>query len=1090
MALPISDSPNQFTSVEFDPFASGEVLLTAPATESQKEIWASVRMGDDANCAYNESQTLRLRGTLEVEVFRAALQSLVQRHESLRMTVSPDGTDLCIHAERTLDIPLVDLAGLDEQERHVQLDVLMRNEVKQSFDLEHGPLFRVTIVRIQPQEHWILMTAHHVICDGWSWGVLMPDLGKLYSALLKGETPDLEEPDRFSDYALELEASAESEEAAATENFWLNQFAQSVPVLDFPTDRPRPAVRTFDAGREDRLLDATLVANLKQIGNQLGCSFMTTMLASFEVFLCRLLRQEDIVVGVPAAGQAASGNYNLVGHCVNLLPLRTTVDVSQSFNSYLKQRQSSVLDAYDHQQFTFGRLVQKLSIPRDSSRIPLVSLLFNIDQALQGDKLPFSGLEADFFSNPRVFENFELFINAVEHPNGLTLECQYNTNLFDRETIKTRLAEFETLLSGIVANPEQSIATLPILTAAEQQLLTQWNQTEGEFPSHLCIHQLVEEQAQRSPDKVAVVFEDQELTYQELDQRANQLAYHLQKLGVQPEITVGICIDRSLDMIVGVLGILKAGGAYVPLDPSYPRERLNFLIQDAQVAVLLTQEHIKVNLPETNTQVVYLDQDWELLSSPDQSSLNLSQSPTSGVTPENLAYIIYTSGSTGKPKGVQIPHCNAVNLLHAVQQKPGLMAQDTLLSVTTLSFDIAVAEMFLPLSVGATLVLVSRDVAADGSRLLNQMLAAQATYMQATPATWRLLLTAGWNGSPAMKIISTGEALPRDLANQLLDKGASLWNMYGPTETTIWSAGYQIQSQDEPITIGYPLSNTLIYILDSNLQPVPVGVAGELHIGGVGVARGYLNRPELTSEKFVPNPYRSEPNARLYKTGDLARFLPNGQIECLGRIDYQVKVRGFRIELGEVEAALCEHPSVQQCVVVAWKSTLSDERLVAYVVESREDRGATVAELRNFLKQKVPDFMIPSNFMLMDTLPLTPNGKIDRKALPQPDIARSLAENYVAPCTPLEQQMAEVWAQVLKLERVGIHDNFFELGGHSLLSAQVIARIRQTFAVDLSLRTLFEASTVAELSERVETIRWAVQAATADTPDDYEEGEL
>lgn len=1080
----------QFTAVDFDPFAEGEVLLTAPATESQKEIWASVQMGDDANCAYNESQTLRLCGNLQVEAMQAAFQMLIERHESLRMTLSPDGTTLCINANQVLDVPLTDLSNLDESERQTQLDSRIQNEVNQPFDLEHGPLFRVQIVRLSATEHWVLMTAHHIICDGWSWGVLVPELGQIYSALTQGRTPELEQPDRFSDYAIALEDSEANGEASTAGNFWLNQFAQSIPILDFPTDRPRPAYRTFNAEREDWRIDAALITQLKQFGTQMGCSFTTTMLAAFEVFLHRLTGQEEIVVGLPAAGQADSGNYNLVGHCVNLLPLRTAIDTAQPFRTYLKQRQSKVLDAYDHQQLTFGKLVQKLPIPRDPSRIPLVSVVFNIDQGLQGSKLPFHGLEGSFFANPRAFENFELFINAVDNPDGLVMECQYNTHLFDRETIRTRLAEFEILLTGIANNPDRTIASLPLLTPEEQQWLEQRNQTTAEFPSHLCLHQWFEAQAQRSPDRVAVIFADRQLTYQELDLRANHLAYYLQELGIQPEVTVGICVERSLDMLVGVLGILKAGGAYVPLDPSYPRERLDFLMQDAQVAVLLTQTGIKANLPKTAAQVVYLDQDWTALLA---GQPDLSQPPASGVTSDNLAYIIYTSGSTGNPKGVQIPHRNAANLLNAVQQRPGLAAQDTLISVTTLSFDIAVAELFLPLSVGARLVLVSRDVASDGSQLMSQMSAVAATYMQATPATWRLLLAAGWNGSPRMKIISTGEALPKDLASQLIHKGASLWNLYGPTETTIWSAGYQVESTDGPITIGYPLLNTQVYILDAQMQSVPVGTSGELHIGGAGLARGYLNRPELTAEKFIPNPFSSDSTARLYKTGDLARFLPNGQIECLGRIDYQVKVRGFRIELGEVEATLGKHPSVQECVIAAWKNDANDERLVAYIVGKRGDEGATVGELRTFMKQKVPDFMVPSNFVLMDALPITPNGKVDRKALPQPDVARGLAENYVAPRTELEQEMADIWAQTLKLSRVGIHDNFFELGGHSLLAAQLLSKIRQKFAVDLQLRLLFEASTVAELAERLETIRWAAQAAQTtsdDTSADFEEGEL
>lgn len=1081
-------SNSQFKVVDFDPFAEGEVLLTAPATASQQEIWASVRMGDDANCAYNESQTLQLCGNLDVASLRTAIQMLRDRHESLRMTVNPDGTTLCITEDLVLDTPLVDLSHLDESARQAKLDALIHQQVNQPFDLEHGPLFRAQIVRLNATEHRVLMTAHHIICDGWSWGILVPELGQLYSALTQGNLPDLESADLFSDYAQTIASNATSPETLATENFWLNQFSQSIPVLDLPTDRPRPSLRTFAADRHDYRIAPELVTDLKQLGTKMGCSFTTLMVAAFEVLLYRLTGKTKIVVGIPAAGQADSGNYNLVGHCVNLLPLRTTIEPSQPFSSYLSRRQPEMLDAYEYQQLSFGQLVQKLAIPRDPSRIPLVSVVFNIDKGLSASQMPFSGLEASFYANPRAFENFELFINAVDNSDGLVIECQYNTSLFDRSTIATRLAEFEILLAGIVSNPDKSLATLPLLTTDEQQWLEQQNHTTAEFPA-LCLHQLFEEQAQLAPDRVAVICGDSQLTYQELDTQANRLAAYLQTLGVEPEVTVGICMDRSVEMLVGVLGILKAGGAYVPIDPAYPKERLSFLMQDANVGVLLTQTAIRANLPATAAQIVNLDRDW------------MSQIPSSdgfqpsGVTPDNLAYIIYTSGSTGKPKGVQIPHRNASNLLTAVRHQPGLSAADTLVSVTTLSFDIAVAELFLPLSVGARLVLAEREVTTDGSKLINLMSAVSATYLQATPATWRLLLAAGWSGKPDLKIISTGEALPRDLASQLLDKGASLWNLYGPTETTIWSSGYHVESIEAPITIGYPLANTQMYILDTQMQPVPVGIAGELHIGGAGIARGYLNRPELTAEKFIADPFDSAPTARLYKTGDLARFLPNGQIECLGRIDFQVKIRGFRIEIGEVEATLSEHPSVRECAIAAWKNDDSDERLVAYIVGARGDEGVTVGELRTFMKQKVPEFMVPSNFVLMDALPLTANGKVDRKALPKPDVAKSLAANYFAPRTEIERDIAEMWAKILKLDRVGIHDNFFELGGHSLLAAQLLSRIRQQFAVEVQLRLLFEASTVAELADRITTIRWAASGQTdSDSHDnldtDFEEGEI
>ncbi|MEH2352494.1 non-ribosomal peptide synthetase [Nostoc sp.] len=931
MTLSPVDYQSTLTAVDFDPFADGELLLTAPATESQKEIWASVQMGDAANCAYNESQSLRLKGELDVKVFQSAVEKLVQRHEALRTTFSTDGNTLCIVASRQIEIPIIELSNLEPQEQQEKLASIWRQEVEQPFDLEHGPLFRAKIVKLQPQEHLTILTAHHIICDGWSWAVLMPDLGKLYSGLQQGIIPELAEPDYLSEYATLQEEEADSLEAIATEQYWLQQFADSVPVLDFPSDRPRPPLRTFNATREDWHLNPELVANLKQLGTKLGCSFMTTILGGFEVWLHRLTGQNDLVVGIPAAGQAALGQYNLVGHCVNLLPLRSQIHSEKSFSDYLRSRRSAVLDAYDHQQFTFGSLVKKLVLPRDSSRIPLVPIIFNVDQALDSDQLPFIGLEVEFFSNPRAFENFELFINATESHGEIILECQYNTNLFDADTIRRRMAEFETLLLGIVANPNQSIAKLPILPAVEQQLLATWNNTQTAYPQDICIHQLFETQVEKTPDAIA--------------------------------------------------------------------------------------------------------------------------------------------------------------------QEPGLTAEDTLLSVTSLSFDIAVAEIFLPLSVGGKLVLVSREVAADGTQLLKTLTTSGATFMQPTPVTWRLLLAAGWQGSPQLKMISTGEALPKDLANQLLPKGACLWNLYGPTETTIWSTGYKVTTANKAIGIGCPLANTQIYILDSHLQPVPIGISGELYIGGEGLARGYLNRPELTAERFISNPFSSNPESRLYKTGDLARYLPDGHIEYLGRIDYQVKLRGFRIELGEIETALLQHPEVKEAVVIVREDIPNETSLVGYIVaETGQDSLQVISQLRRFLKQQLPDFMVPTIFMALEAMPLTPNGKVDRKALPKPDASRpELEANYLAPRTPIEQQIADIWAQVLNVQQVGIKDNFFELGGYSLLGIQVVSRMRQALQAEILMSNLFELPTVADLAERVETLRWAtqgVQAAESETADDYEEGEL
>lgn len=1083
-----SDQYSTATAVDFDPFASGEVLLTAPATEAQKEIWASVRMGQEANCAYNESQSLRLRGSFDRGAFEQAIQALVLRHESLRSTLSPDGQNLCINDSLELKITTADWSSLAEADREAQIAQRRQQAVQEPFDLEHGPLVRVELYCLQPEEHFAIVTAHHIICDGWSWAVLMNDLGQLYSAYKAGTTPDLEPVDRFSDYAQQLIDQADSPEAQQAEQYWLNLFADAVPIVDFPTDRPRPPLRSFNSAREDYDLSPQLVADLKQLGKGMGCSFMSTLLAGFEVWMARLTQQADVVVGVLAAGQAASGLYNLVGHCVSLLPMRSRVEGQQSFRDYLASRKSTILDAYDHQQFTYGSLVQKLRIPRDPSRIPLAPILLNIDQGLDSSKLPFDGLTVDFFSNPRAYENFELFVNATELNGQLTLECQYNTNLFDGQTIRQRMAELETLLAAIVAQPDRPVGTLALLPASEWQQLQRWNQTQADYPSQACIQELIAQQAAATPEAIAVRYETQSLTYRDLDQRANQLAHFLQAQGVSPDTLVGISLERSPDLLVAMLGVLKAGGAYVPLDPSYPIDRLAYMIEDAQLKLLLTHSSVVDQVPSGSVSAICLDRDWPTTIAPQPT-----EAPMVALTPDHLAYVIYTSGSTGKPKGVQVPHRGVVNFLHTMAHQPGITAEDVLLSVTTLSFDIAVLELLLPLTVGATTVLVSRATAMNGEALLHTLEQSQATIMQATPATWRLLLASGWTSSPKLKILCGGEALTAPLAQELTQRVKAVWNMYGPTETTIWSTCCPIAPDFAQVSIGRPIANTQLYLLDENQQPVPIGVPGELYIGGAGVVRGYWNRPDLTAERFIADPFSGDPTARLYRTGDLARFLPDGNLEYLQRIDNQVKVRGFRIELGEIEATMLQAPGVKEAVVSVREESSGEKTLVGYLVPSA-DSSDLVANLRQFLKGKLPDYMVPNAFMTLDALPLTPNGKVDRKALPKPEATRrDLLESYVAPQTLVEQTIAEIWASVLSLDRVGIHDNFFELGGYSLLAIQIVSRLRQALQVEIPLPSLFELPTVAELANRVEALRWATQAnppAASGDSDDYEEGEL
>ncbi|MGB7708829.1 MAG: amino acid adenylation domain-containing protein [Microcoleus sp.] len=1066
-----ADLQPKLIAVDFDPFAGGELFACVPATESQKEIWISVQMGDEANCAYNESMCLRLQGNLDVESLRFSIQELVQRHESLRTTFSPDGSTLCIAAAIEIDIPLIDLSILGDRES--KLADLRRQEVSQPFNLVRGPLFRNKIIKLQEQEYIVILTGHHIICDGWSWGILLPDLGAIYSARQQGLAANIPQPESFTEYAILQSEQATSPEVIDAEKYWLEQFSGTIPVLDLPTDRARPPLRTYQGAREDWELNPALVANLKRQGKKAGCSFFTILFAGFEAFMYRLCKQEDLVVGMPAAGQLVGGKDKLAGHCVSLLPLRTRIDGEQSFIDYLRSRRTAILDALERQQITFGTLVKKLAMPRDFSRIPLVPVTFNLDVQLTEDQLNFEGFKAEVFSNPRSYENFEWAVNASETKNKLVLECQYNTNLFDAATIRRRMAEFEVLLEGIVANPKQKISELPLLTETERhQLLVEWNNTWAEYPQDKCIHQLFEAQVERSPDAIAVVFEEEQLTYRELNARANQLAHYLQSLGVGPEVLVGICVERSTEMVIGLLGILKAGGAYVPIDPAYPQERLAFILEDSGVSVLLTQAQLIEKLPQPSSRIVYLDFESEEIAPASESN---SHSP---VTSANLAYAIYTSGSTGKPKGAMNTHQGICNRLLWMQDAYQLTSDDSVLQKTPFSFDVSVWEFFWPLLVGARLVMASPEGHKDPAYLVKAIAQYQITTLHFVPSMLQLFLeTPGLKACTCLhQVMCSGEALAFDLVERFFTRlpEVKLHNLYGPTEAAVDVTFWECKPdyQDSIIPIGRPIANTQLYILDSELQPVPVGVPGELHIGGAGLARGYLNRPDLTDEKFIPNPFSNSPGERLYKTGDLARYLPDGNIQYLGRIDNQVKIRGFRIELGEIEAVLSQHPDVRETVVIATENLALDKQLVAYVVCHQQPAPA-ISDLRRFLKEKLPEYMVPSAFVVLEALPLTSNGKVDRRALPAPEKRSELEESFVAPHTPIEEMLASIWGNILSIDSVGVSDNFFELGGHSLLGARLLAEIEKVFKKKLPLSAIFQSPTVEQLAHILRDTEWS-----------------
>ena len=1040
-----------------------------PLSFAQQRLWFLDQLVPDS-FFYNIPVAVRLTGPLDLSALSLSLNEVVRRHEPLRtFFATVDGRPVQVispnAAVTLLEMSLVDRG---EQEREAEAVRLAQIEAQRPFDLARGPLLRTTLFRLGEQDHIVLLTMHHIVADIWSIGVLVREMAVLYGAFSRGNPSRLPGlPIQYADFAIWQRNWLQGEVLEEHVSYWKKQLGGSLPILELPLDHPRPAIVTFRGARQPLALSRNVSEALEALSRREGVTVFMTLLAALKTLLYRYTGEDDIIVGSPIAGREQTETEGLIGFFANTLVLRTNLSGNPTFRELLGRVRKVALGAYTHQALPFEKLVEELQPDRNLSHNPLFQVAFTYQNA-QMPSLTLAGLTLNLLTIDLKSSKFDLELYISEGPNGLDGWLEYNTDLFDADTVKRMAIHFQTLLEGLTGHPEQPISELPLLAEAERhQLLVEWNRTEAEYPQDACVHQLFEAQVERSPKAIAVAYDNERLSYLELNERANQLAHHLRGLGVTRETRVAICVERSLEMLVGLLGILKAGGAYVPLDPMYPKERLAFMLEDGQAQVLLTQKRLRESLPGYGGPVVYLDRGWE------GHVPTSKENPASITKSDTLAYVIYTSGSTGLPKGVQVEHRALVNLLHAMQQHLGLSGKDVLLAVTTLSFDIAGLELFLPLLAGAQLIVASREVTMEGTALAEMLSASGATLMQATPATWRLLVDVGWQGSQSLKVLCGGEALSSDLAVQLQPRGECLWNLYGPTETTIWSAVNRVDAEearigDAAVAIGRPIANTQIYVLDRMGQPVPIGVAGELHIGGAGLARGYLNRPELTAEKFIVNPFTVGPGARLYKTGDRACYRTDGKIKYLGRSDNQVKLRGHRIELGEIEAVLSGLWAVHEAVVLAREDVPGDKRIVAYVVASQEAPLKT-SELSSFLKQKLPEYMIPSAFVLLDALPLTPNGKVDRRALPAPDQARpQLEEAFVAPRSPIEEAVAGIWSHVLGLERIGIHDSFFELGGHSLLATQIVSALRKTFQVELPLRSLFETPTVAGLAAAIQ----------------------
>ncbi len=1018
------------------------VAFEMPLTESQTEIWLSAQMGDEASCAFNESVSIDLTGPLDALALEDALSDIIDRHDALRAHFAADGTSMCIE-------PKLELA-LTHLEQH---EDFIAEDAAAPFDLVHGPLIRATLLHHSTDHATLVLTAHHIICDGWSINVIVSELAACYAARREGRPNRLPAALSFSRYAASL-ADRPSADIAKVASFWKQTYATPVQPLELPADRSRPAVKSFRGATEKRMLGAELYKSVKRMGAANGCTLFVTLLAAFQALIGRLADTDEVVVGVPTAGQSALEGEILVGHCVNFLPLRGRWTATTTVSEHLAATRRVLLDAYDHQDTTLGSIVRQLSLPRGTNRLPLAEVQFNLERL--GDGLAFTDLQVSVTANARQFVNFDLFCNVVESQSGLAIECDYNSDLFDRETVARWLGLFEALLDRMTTHTAAPLVSVPLLPDWErEQTMIALNRTAMPYPEHDGMHTLFAAQAARTPNAIAASFGNETLSYAALDRRANQLAHYLRRhIGAGPA-RVAIMMDRSLDMLVALLAVLKAGHAYVPLDPRQPSARLQHILRDSQAAGLLVSGPFPVDERHEFTLVCNLTIDANAIDAEPQT-------PPADVHPDRLAYIAYTSGSTGLPKGVCVPHRALVNLLTAMAHRPGLSARDIVPAITTISFDIAALELFLPLCVGARTVIVDAAEVMDGASLLSRLIQCGATTVQATPTTWRLLLEAGFRPWPGLRMLAGGEALPRDLADQLLADGNELWNMYGPTETTIWSAACAITTDGGPITIGGPIANTSFYVVDRHGQPVPIGVPGELLIGGDGVADGYLNLPEMTAGKFIANPFDTATSVRLYRTGDRARHRPDGQVELLGRLDQQIKLRGFRIEIGEIEAILARHAGLKASAVALREDQPGMAQLVAYIVE-QPGHDHTPAQLRALLSSYLPDYMVPTRWIRLVSLPTTANGKLDRLSLPRPDQAElPLARSFNAPTSSSEMRLAAIWASVLHVSQVGVDDDLFDLGADSIHLFQITAQARHQ-GLPLTAKDLRQHRTIARL---------------------------
>lgn len=1032
-----------------------------PASFGQQRLWFLQEL-DPHSYAYNIPGAVRIHGPLDIPALERTLSAIVERHETLRTTFQLSGGSLLqvIGAAMPLHLAPVDLSHLPADQREEEVRAIVRGEARRPFHLATGPHWRIALLRLGEEEHVLVIIQHHIISDGWSLGIFVRELGELYEANVAGRPSPLQPLSiQYADYASWQRRLLESDLMQEHLAFWKRHLDGALPTMNLPTDRPRPALQTLNGSYQAILLPSALAGAVEALSQQEGATLFMTLLAAFKVLLYRYTRQTDLIVGTSNGNRHHVETESLIGFFVNTLALRSDLSGDPTFRELLGRVRCAALDAYDHQELPFEQLVEHLQPVRDLSRSPVFQVMFILHntptERLQLQNLTLSGVECDIGA-----AKFDLTLSATNLNIGLAVVMEYNTDLFDAATIRRMLGHWQVLLEELVKDPGQRVSELTLLTTAERQrILIEWNRTAADWPEEtLC--DLWSQQVARSPQAVAIEAAGTMLTYRDADARATRLAQRLAIAGARRGTVVGVQVDRSADMVIALLAILRTGAAYLPLDPELPPKRRSYILADSGVSVVVTDGKAGDELKENAFRVVRVFD----LASGDELPADPPVAVPSRPEPDDPAYLMYTSGSTGQPKAVVVAHRAVVNFLRSMREYPGIQPEDVLLAVTSLTFDISVLEVFLPLITGARLAIADRQSPRDPQRLARLLDSSRATLMQATPATWRMLVESGWPGQPSLKALCGGENLPKDLAEDLLDRCQSLWNMYGPTETTVWSTVHPVARSEPTVPIGHPIHNTQVYLLDARLQPVPVGVPGEMYIGGQGVAQGYFRRPGLTAERFIPDPFGSQPGRRLYRTGDSARYLPGGRIEFLGRTDFQVKVRGVRIELPEIEATVRRLADVRDCAVVARKEGAADPRLVAYVVP-RHGHSLNVSTLRAQLAEELPASMQPAAFVMLPTLPLTPSGKVDRQALPLPEHERpDLERPYVEPRDDTERAILAIWQRLLPVNRVGIYDNFFDLGGHSLLLVQMQRLLEEETGGAVSVVDLFRFPTVAAIA--------------------------